>query len=275
MYKQQLWASGYGQDEYGYFAEFSVSTGPRYWESVTQRMRWIPPGTFLMGAALGETPSFDPELQHQVTLSRGYWLADTACSQELWTAVMGENPSLLTSLLKGDLRPVVQVSFNDVAWFLDQLAKLVQGLYPALPTEAQWEYACRAGTTTPFSFGNTITSEQVNFDGYFPYGTSPISEYRGGTMDVNALLPNPWGLHQMHGNVWEWCTDWHAAYSSQPQVDPTGPAEGSERVIRGGSWNSVARDVRSACRHWDRSVEWEINVGFRLLSSVQSDSPGK
>lgn len=266
-----VWASGFGQDEYGYFAEFSVSTGLGYWETVTQRMRWIPPGTFLMGAAPGEKPSFDPELQHEVTLSRGYWLADTACSQELWITVMGKNPSQFT----GDLRPVEQISFEDVALFLDRLAELVPELYPCLPTEAQWEYACRAGTTTPFSFGSTITSDQVNFDGNFPFESSPKSECRAETVKVKDLSPNPWGLQQMHGNVWEWCTDWHAKYLSRPQVDPTGPAWGSYRVVRGGSWSSLARHARSACRSWNHPGLRRGFLGFRLLSSVQSDPPRK
>ncbi|MEI7702545.1 MAG: formylglycine-generating enzyme family protein, partial [Planctomycetia bacterium] len=201
---------------------------------------------------------------------RGFWLADTACTQELWEAVMGSNPSFF----KGEkrmLRPVEQVSFEDVSEFLGKLNQLVPHGMLTLPTEAQWEYACRAGTTTPFSFGDTMTTDQVNFDGNHPYGNSPKGVYRKETVEVQSLPANRWGLHQMHGNVWEWCSDWYAEYLSQPQVDPTGPATGSYRVFRGGSWCDVARLVRSACRHWFGPGARSSSLGFRLLSSASPD----
>ena len=264
------WASGYGQDRYGYFAAFSVATGPRYWEFITQRMRWIPPGTFQMGVADGETPSFGKETRHPVTLSRGFWLADTACTQELWEAVMGSNPSNFKDA-KRMLRPVEQVSFDDVSEFLEKLNQRVPHGMLTLPTESQWEYACRAGTTTPFSFGDTISTDQVNFDGNRPYGDSPKGEYRQETVDVKSLPANRWGLYEMHGNVWEWCSDWYAEYSPESQVDPVGPATGSHRVRRGGSWFNYARIMRSACRYWYDPGNRFNSLGFRLLSSASPD----
>jgi len=271
--KPPRWASGLGQDAFGYYAEFSVFTGSQYWKHVTQRMRWIPPGTFLMGAALGEPTDFGPETQHEVTLTQGFWLADSACSQSLWFAITKKNPSKF----QGDQLPVEGVSFEDVQSFLGDLNKLVPDASFALPTEAQWEYACRAGTQTPFSFGNTITTDQVNYDGNYRYGKSKKGECRQKTVDVKALPANAWGLYQMHGNVWEWCADWYADYSPEPQVDPTGPdtgSGGSGRVLRGGSWVSLAANVRSAYRvAYDPGVRF-VRLGFRLLSSARSSQSG-
>jgi formylglycine-generating enzyme required for sulfatase activity len=118
-----------------------------------------------------------------------------------------------------------------------------------LPTEAQWEYACRAGTITPFHFGSTITTDQANFDGDYPYNKGPKGEYRKKTVSVKTFSCNAWGLYEMHGNVWEWCQDWYGAYPKNTIVDPTGPNEGESRVLRGGSWFDYGRDVRSAHRH--------------------------
>ena len=268
------WASGHGQDGYGYFAEFSVFTGAKYWEFVTQRMRWIPAGKFQMGAAAGEPTFVDPETQHDVKLSHGFWLADTACTQELWEAVASDNPSAF----KAADRPVENVSYDDVVHFCERLSDLIPGLAPQLPTEAQWEYACRAATKTPFSFGETISTDQVNFDGNHPYANSPKGEYREETVGVKALPANSWGLYEMHGNVWEWCRDWYETYSPELQVDPAGPEQGSARVLRGGGWIDYARNVRSACRYWLDPGNRDSGLGFRLLSSsslVESESPNK
>ena len=148
------WASGWGQDEYGYYAEFSVKTGDMYWDVVTQRMRWMPPGTFLMGSPETEPKRSNNEFQHEVTISEGFWLADTTCRQDLWQAVMSENPSRFRS----DGLPVENVSYADAHLFFERLAERVPGLYLQLPTEAQWEYACRAGSTTAYSFGDSIST---------------------------------------------------------------------------------------------------------------------
>jgi formylglycine-generating enzyme required for sulfatase activity len=221
--------SAFGRDQYGAWFEFQVS-GRDTQSVVTQRMRWIRAGTFMMGSPDDEPERRDNEVLHQVTLTRGFWLADTACTQALWAAVMGENQSHF----KGDERPVEKVSYDDVVKFCKSLGKQIPGLMPQMPTEAQWEYACRAGTQTPFSFGSTISTDQANFDGSRPYNGAPKGLVRRDTLSVKDLPCNAWGLYQMHGNVWEWCADWYAESLSESQIDPTGSWLGSARVVRGG-----------------------------------------
>ena len=246
-------------------------------------MRFIQPGEFLMGSPESEkdrsTNGDDTETQHRVVLTEGYWLADTACTQELWGAVMGENPSNF----KGDLQnPVEQVSWDDITQkFLPRLNKLVPGLNLTLPTEAQWEYACRAGTTTVFSFGDRITPEQVNYDGNYPYADGKKGEYRNKTVPVKALPANQWGLHQMHGNVLEWCLDELAEYPEgtveNPVVHQDKKEEGRQRVLRGGSWIRLGRLCRSALRlALVPDVRFNF-IGFRLARGLadQPDQPLK
>jgi hypothetical protein len=157
------WATAIGRDPHGLYADLSV-------QGVTQRFRWIAPGSFLMGSPDSEPERYDDERQHRVTLTRGYWLAETACTQSLWQAVTGSNPGYF----KDDPRnPVEQVSWKDVRTFIEALNGLVPRLGARLPTEAEWEYACRAGTETPFSFGDNITPEQVNYVGNYPYAGGP------------------------------------------------------------------------------------------------------
>ncbi len=259
------WASGWGQDEYGYYAEFSITTGPMYWDAVTQRMRWIPAGTFLMGSPEDESTRNDNEVQREITISNGFWLGDTTCRQELWEAVMGDNPSHVP----GPARPVEMVSHDDAKAFCDRVNEQITSLRLRLPTEAEWEYACRSGTGTAFSYGATVSTDDVNFDGNYPMPDSPKGEYRETTIDCRTLPPNAWGVYQMHGNVWEWCEDWYGEYDLEATFDPSGPSQGSARVIRGGSWITYARHARSAYR--DRSVPAarSIGLGFRCLSSVK------
>jgi formylglycine-generating enzyme required for sulfatase activity len=263
------WAVSHGSDASGYWAEFAVG-------KVVQRMRWIPPGEFLMGSPEDEPERFTEgewaETPHRVILTRGFWLADTACTQALWEAVMGKNPSHFT----GAERPVEQVSWEDVAGsFLPALDKLVPGLAPVLPSEAQWEYACRAGTTTPFWFGETISPYQVNFNGNYPYGGGATVEYREQTVKVKALPPNGWGLYQMHGNVWEWCADWHGAYPKQMAVDPVGTPEGRKRVLRGGCWHSHGTYCRSAFRDTSEPGDRNDHFGFRLARGLFPGAAGQ
>ena len=231
------------------------------YQDVRQVFRWIRPGTFEMGSSESELERFNDETPHQVTLSQGYWLADTACTQVFWQAVMGDNPSHF----KDDKNnPVEQVSWNDVQKFIETLNGLLPGLNLRLPTEAEWEYACRAGTETPFSFGENITPEQVNYDGERPYAGGKKGQDRGKTVPVKSLTPNPWGLYEMHGNVWEWCQDWYAAYPIEDVVDPAGPVEGADRVLRGGSWFDFGRDVRSAIRLRFQPDFRSSSIGFRF-----------
>jgi formylglycine-generating enzyme required for sulfatase activity len=214
------------------------------YRGVRQAFRWLPPGRFLMGSPEDEHARENDELQHEVILTRGFWLAETACTQALWQAVMGQDPSHF----KGERRPVEQVSWNDAQDFIARLNGAVPGLKARLPTEAEWEYACRAGTTTPFSFGEDITPEQVNYNGDYPYRGGNKGLSRGETVEVASLPANPWGLYEMHGNVLEWCQDGYGNYPEGPVTDPTGPATGGRRVLRGGSWIIYGRNARSAYR---------------------------
>ncbi len=256
------WASGVGWDEYGVWAEFTV-------QGIAQRMRWIEPGTFWMGSPESEPEresSGNDETRHQVTLTQGYWLAETTCTQALWQAVMGENPSEF----QGEERPVERVSWEQVQQFLARLERVIassaegEGGGFRLPSEAEWEYACRAETETPFWFGAHITSEQVNYDGNYPYYGGRKGLYREQTLEVKALPCNGWGFYQMHGNVWEWCQDWLGQYPTGPVTDPPGPDRGAERVVRGGRWASFGRRCRSAYRNAFSPMEHLARLGFRL-----------
>ena len=247
------WASDWGEDEYGLWMGFT-------YKGVKQFFRWIEPGTFMMGSTTNEPERYDDESQHTVTISRGFWLADCTVNQALWHAAMVTNPSGFS----GNDRPVEQISWSDAQTFIDTLNGLKPELKLCLPTEAQWEYACRAGTTTPFSFGDQIDSSQVNFDGNYPYNNGKKCEYREQTVAVKSLPPNPWGLYEMHGNVYEWCQDWHGEYPSESVTDPQGPDTGDYRVLRGGSWYFLGRLCRSAIRlNFAPGLAYG-NFGFRL-----------
>jgi formylglycine-generating enzyme required for sulfatase activity len=227
---------------------------------VQQVFRWIPPGRFMMGSPPEEAERLDNQAQHQVVLTEGFWLADTVCTQALWEAVMGENPSEF----RGPDRPLEQISWDNAVTFMTRLSERVSGLDLRLPSEAEWEYACRAGMATPFWFGDTISTDQVNFDGNYPYAGGGKGESRGETVEVKALPCNGWGLYQMHGNVWEWCNDWYGEYPEEAVTDPQGPETGVWRVLRGGGWDSSGRDARSARRIDGTPVMRGYGTGFRL-----------
>jgi len=259
------WASGWGQDEYGVFVEITVG-------DVNQCMRWIPPGQFLMGSLESEHGNLAKEEyekewfareapRHEVSISKGFWLFDTAVTQALWLAVMGENPSHFSG---DDQRPVEQVSWEDCQQFVLKINGLIPGLNLNLPSEAQWEYACRALTETPFHFGDQITTDQANYDGIHPMPGGSKGEYRERTLPVQSFEPNSWGLWQMHGNVWEWCQDGLRDYDEKTQVDPLGPqTDGVSRALRGGCWNDSARYVRSADRSAASPGVRYLDFGFR------------
>ena len=253
------WAVAYGEDRCGLWQAFEVA-------GVRQVLRWIPPGRFLMGSPESEAGRWDDERQHPVTLTRGFWLGETACTQALWRAVTGDSPS---GFRDDEEAPVGQVSWDDVMErFLPALNGKVQGLEAALPSEAQWEYACRAGTETPFWFGSQIDSEQVNFYGNRPMPGGRESEFRERTVGVKALPANGWGLYQMHGNVWEWCADWQGPYPEGEAIDPVAEAPSSGpagRVLRGGSWFYGARFCRSANRSALEPSDRNGSIGFRLV----------
>ncbi|MCI5126485.1 MAG: formylglycine-generating enzyme family protein [Candidatus Electrothrix sp. AR5] len=285
------WASGWGQDSYGVWVEFTVKGEGK---PVTQRMRWIPPGRFLMGSPKDEPGRWDDEgPQHQVTISQGFWLFDTPVTQALWLAVTGENPSKFQSDdLPSSGRPVEQVSWNDCQNFLKEINRKLPGLELALPAEAQWEYACRAGTSTALYSGPI----EIIGDGNAP-ALHPLAWYGGnsgegfeldngqeisyldnrqfisnpcGTHPVGQKKANDWGLYDMLGNVWEWTADsWHENYQDAPadgEVWEDKQLEKSDelrRVIRGGSWSLEARSCRSAYRG-RRGPDYRVgDLGFR------------
>jgi len=225
-----------------------------------------------MGSPETEPERYDDEDLHEVTLSEGYWLADTTVTQEQWQAVFGENPSLF----KCDSLPVENVSWDDSQRFIQQLNKRHEPLTFQLPTEAQWEYACRADTTTPFSFGENVTSEQVNYNGDLPYNEGEKGESRGRTVPVKSLPPNAWGFYEMHGNVWEWCQDqWKENLGKEADVEPKNEKEekGAGRVVRGGSWlGNGARNARSAYRIHRLFSQESFDIGLRLSLGRQSRS---
>ncbi|HNO13117.1 MAG: formylglycine-generating enzyme family protein [Candidatus Accumulibacter phosphatis] len=255
------WVSNVVEDRFGLSVILRVG-------NAQQLFRWIRPGHFLMGTQADESERGSAELQHEVTLSNGYWLADTACTQAFWLAVWPVNPSHFQDHPQN---PVENVSWHDAQGFIAELNRRFPGLYARLPSEAEWEYACRATTTTPFSFGNQVTVEQVNFHGHYPCIGGDKGIYRQRTVPVASLPANPWGLYEMHGNVWEWCADWYGEYPAAPQFDPSGPIIGKMRVLRGGTWSDPARYARSANRSRIEPAYRPRSSGFRVaLGQIRS-----
>lgn len=282
----ERWAVEWGEDRYGVFTGFAVA-------GVVQRMRWVPSGRFVMGSPESEVGRFDNEgPQHEVELSSGFWLAETPCTQALWQAVMGTNPSKYVSAE----RPVEQVSWDECKRFVERLNTLVPGLEGRLPSEAEWEYACRAGTTAATWVGDLDILGENNaprLDAIDWYGGNsghefelsegydssewPEKQYphttRAGTRPVRQKLANPVGLHDMLGNVYEWCEDWFGPYDSGVSHDPSGPNTGAVRVLRGGSWRGDAWSVRAANRGaYPPGYAYDY-LGFRLARG-QEPSPG-
>ncbi len=240
----------------------SPAGGGSTWTESTTGMEfvWIKGGCFQMGSPVSEPDRGSDEQQHEVCVD-GFYLGKYEVTQGEWQKVMGSNPSRF----KNDVRyPVEQVSWHDAKTFADKLSTS-SGKY-RLPTEAEWEYAARAGTTTPFSFGRTISPNQANYDGNYIYNGGSKGSYRKKTTKVGSFPANHWGLHDMHGNVWEWCSDWYDAdyYSSSPRNNPQGASSGSHRVVRGGSWYNNPAFVRSALRSWNGPGDRINYLGFRL-----------
>ena len=213
------------------------------------KFAWIPAGTFMMGSPASEAGRFTNETSHKVTLTKGFNLGIYTVTQEQWESVMGKNPSEV----KEARLPVTKVSWDDCQEFIKKLNKKTNGGY-RLPTEAEWEYACRAGTTTAYSFGDKITPKDAN------YKDSKI----GKPIEVGSYEPNAFGLYDMHGNVWEWCEDWYAAYPAGAVTDPNGPATGSSRVFRGGSFFLNVSSARSSSRNDVAPSTRGSDGGFRL-----------
>ena len=204
-----------------------------------------------MGSPSSEEGRYDGEVQHKVRISRGFWLAETETTQELWHAVMGDNPSYF----KGDDLPVESVSWNDCQEFIEKLnSKSENGVHFQLSSEAHWEYACRAGTSGAYNVSGASLDSLAWY-----YGNSDRKTHKVGTK-----IPNAWGLYDMHGNVWEWCSDLYDDYPSGDATDPTGSKSGSNRVNRGGGWDCTSWSCRSAYRNRRTPVLRYNILGFRL-----------
>ncbi len=270
----------------------AVAVAKTITNSIGMKLTYIAPGKFQMGSPKSEQDHVrkkfgdaagdwaSQEKQHEVEITKGFYLGAYAVTQEEYETVMGKNPSWFSADGGGKDKvagintirfPVERVNWDEAKEFCRKLSAK-EGKTYRLPTEAEWEYACRAGTATPFHFGETITTDQVNYDGNYPYGDGAKGAYRERTMKVGSFAPNAWGLYDMHGNVWQWCEDWHEKdyYNNSPRVNPLNTKEGSARVVRGGCWGRNAWGCRSAFR--DRHVPSRRSslLGFRVaLSSVE------
>jgi formylglycine-generating enzyme required for sulfatase activity len=241
----------------------------------------IPAGTTLVGTPPDEVNRYEDEgPQHPATITRPFYLGIFPVTQRQYLDVMGTNPSSFNPAHGGGLdHPVDTVSWEDAGEFCRRLTARPEeqqsGRVYRLPTEAEWEHACRAGTLTPFWFGEAISARQANFDSTAPYGRPAEDLYRERTIVVGAFAPNPFGLYDVHGNVWEWCADWYSATYSQASaaVDPPGPDQdmGQSKVMRGGSWFSTGRGCRSGHRGLSVPRERNHTNGFRV--AMTADSP--
>jgi len=256
---------------------------PASWREPVTRMEFVlvPAGRFRMGSDPGEAGRQADEVPHEVTISRPFYLGRFEVTQEEWLRLMPSNPSQFAAC--GPRCPVDSVSYDDIQVYIGRLMRAAHGGCFRLPTEAEWEYACRAGTRGPFSVGSTLSSAQANYDGRYPMPGAPPGRYLGRPAPVGSFPPNPWGLYDMHGNVWEWCADWYGAYPARPARDPQGPrrraarrlwdARGGDwewkRVIRGGSWYFNADSCRSALRYTHAPADKGFSLGFRLVREVQ------
>jgi uncharacterized protein (TIGR02996 family) len=240
--------------------------GPFFVNSIGMRLAAIPPGIFRMGSADKERGHDWDETQHTVTLTYPFFLGVFPVTQREWQAVMGSNPASFP----GDDRPVERVSWHDCADFCTKLSRQEGRVY-RLPTEAEWEYACRAGTTSPYFTGADLKALRkvgwCSFDKHAGSGRE--------THPVGSLLPNAFGLYDMHGNVWEWCADWYAAFTEGPLEDPVGPDIGTYRALRGGAWYSIPNGCRAAYRNRQTADSRQAYMGFRVCLEVSAAGPPK
>ncbi len=226
---------------------------------------WIAPGTFIMGSPPSESGRNDDEGPiHEVEISKGFYLGKYEVTQGQWNAVMGARPwSGKDDVQSNPSHPAVYISWRDVQAFIEELNFAAGEVVYRLPSEAEWEYACRAGSTTRWSFGD----EERQLTDYAWYDANAWDVGEKYAHAVGLKRPNPWGLYDMHGNVWEWVQDWYDSdyYNSSPRVDPPGPTSGSNRVGRGGAFSNLAQYVRSAGRVNDSPDGRYFDVGVRLL----------
>ncbi|MBB1487153.1 formylglycine-generating enzyme family protein [Oceanospirillum sediminis] len=271
------WANEWGEDEYGLWMAFSYQ-GQRY------AFRWIPPGSFTMGSPEDETGRSDNETQQGVTFAEGFWMGEFPVTQGLYQAVTGDNPSHFNSQPQNELLPVETVNWQDAQAFIQALNQLHPDLNVNLPLECMWEYACRAGTQTPFWFGDQLDLSWVNYDGQWGLRKKNESDNtkaaRKQTNPAGDYPPNPWGLFDMHGNVFEWCLEpWQDTYPVQEkpvalkndwlsQMDASLQhseyADEPRFSVRGGCWGHFGRGCRSAFRLGIGTDDRHMLQGFRL-----------
>ena len=269
-------------------------------KGVEYAFRWIPAGSFVMGSPMEEKEEgrgrckvmpgeFDwfyyDEFQRKVNVSRGFWMLESPITQGMWKSVMGGNPSYFEG---SDRLPVENISWNDCQEYIERLNGFgvsPEGYRFSLPTEAEWEYACRAGATTAYSFGDSLNGDKANCDGNYPFGADKKGPYLEKTTEVGKYGANAWGLVDMHGNVWEWVQDAHGTHSKGEATDWAGSvfatcrvlpdgalshvcvykkSDGPSRVLRGGCWSSWAVDCRAACRNWGWPIVRNEFKGARL-----------
>lgn len=268
--KNPKWGINVGRDKYGLYVTSKISyrMSPKAKKFQFLRFRWIEPVTFYMGSDK-ELGRRDNETLHQVTLSKGYWLSETTCTQILWESIMNDNPSVF----KQDYCPVDSISWDDAQVFIRRLNLGFSELNVRLPFEAEWENACRAGTNTAFSFGNELPllDEIMLYSGVWgELERTEVKPQHAAT--VKSYPSNQWGLYEMHGNIWEWCEDWYGHYPSTSVTDPKGMKEGVFRILRGGSWADGGRRCRSAYRTYADPSTKNGTRGFRLARDVDTIS---
>jgi formylglycine-generating enzyme required for sulfatase activity len=238
-------------------------TGNTFTNSIGMKFVLIPEGSFMMGSPADEVGRDGNENIHKVEIEKPFYMQTQEVTQDQWKKVMGENPTEFKH--SSTECPVDNVSWNDVKTFIRKLNRLDKTNKYRLPTEAEWEYACRAGTTSTFYTGDCISTAQANYNGNYPLGKCPEGEHRYAPSVVGSFAPNPWGLYDMHGNVWEWCQDWDKDYEGDPAAGTT-----EYRSRRGGSWRDTAQYVRSASRlrvYPQYSYKYS---GFRIAADVAS-----
>ncbi len=246
--------------------------------------RWCPPGTFTMGSPESEQGRGDNETQTPITFDKGFWMQETEVTQLQWRTIMGGNPSRFVSetpLI--EFLPVEQVSWDECQLFCKALTQRLTNknnptawrVTAKLPTEAQWEYACRAGSVSAFSWGNELNGDRANCDGRFPYGNAAPGKNRQKTTAVRVYAPNQWGLYDMHGNVWEWCQDQYEQnnFAKAAKAVEEKETSGSIRVVRGGCWKYYAGLCRSASRGGNIQNRRDGAIGFRCCLIEQEPVP--
>jgi formylglycine-generating enzyme required for sulfatase activity len=261
----------------------------KFWTEPTTGMKfvWIEEGCFQMGQLPTETrylkrdigeddyeKYYEDELPRHKVCVDGFWMGVHEVNQREWKKIMGFNPAHFN---ENEENPVDKVSWEDAKSFAEILNKKNNTSEFRLPTEAEWEYGARGGTVeTMYHTGDTITPEQATFNGTIPFALNLRQDYRKSPTPVGSFPPNEFGLHDMHGNVWEWCNDWYNInyYKNSPGKNPPGPKEGEMRVLRGGSWFRYAGQIRAATRYKNRPVGQFADTGFRLVKSKQLTSTG-